>query len=187
MRELIVTEFITLDGVMGDPAWTFTDVTFDPAAYELKGREQSEAGALLVGRKSWQEFEPVWPSMTDEFELYNAMPKYVVSTTLDPTDVSGSAWQPTTLLRSIDEVRALKETGGDPIIVHGSCTLAQSLAAAGLVDRYHLLIFPVILGSGLRLFADDAAKQTLHVLESETYGNGVTKLVLTVRRDADLA
>ena len=190
MRQLIVTTFVTLDGVMEAPGggdhphggWTFKDVEFDPAAYELKGTEQEEAGAVLVGRRSWQEFEGVWPTMTEDFAQYNAMPKYVVSTTLDEGEVAASAWQPMTLLRSIDEVRALKQGDGDPIIVHGSAGLAQSLAAAGLVDRYHLLVFPVILGSGKRLFASDGEKQNLRVTDSHTYPNGITKLVLDVVR-----
>lgn len=190
MRQLIVTEFVTLDGVIEAPGggdhphggWTFKDVEFDPAAYEIKGTEQEEAGAVLVGRKSWQEFEGVWPSMTDDFPKYNAMPKYVVSTTLSDDEVAASAWQPMTLLRSVDDVRALKEGDGEPIIVHGSAGLSQSLAAAGLVDRYHLLVFPVILGSGKRLFASDGDKANLRVVESATYGNGITKLVLDVVR-----
>ena len=89
MRTLIVTEFISLDGVVDSPGggdhphagWTFQDVEFDEAAYEIKGREQKEAGALLFGRQSYDEFAPVWPTM-EEFAEYNAMPKYVVSTTL---------------------------------------------------------------------------------------------------------
>lgn len=193
MRQLIVTEFVTLDGVIEAPGggdhphggWTFKDVEFDPAAYELKGTEQQEAGAMLVGRRTWQEFEGVWPSMTEDFAQYNGMPKYVVSTTLDERRVADSAWQPMTLLRSIDDVRALKQVDSDDngaIIVHGSAGLAQSLAAAGLVDRYQLLVFPVILGSGRRLFASDGEKQSLHVVDSATYPNDITKLVLDVVR-----
>lgn len=190
MRQLIVTEFISLDGVVDSPGggdhphagWTFKDVDFDEAAYEIKGREQEEAGALLLGRVSYAEFAPVWPSMTEEFSRYNAMPKYVVSTTLDEETVSSSEWQPTTLLRSLDDVAALKQDDGGPIYVHGSARLAQGLAAAGLVDRYHLLVFPLVLGAGKRLFAEDADKQKLAVAESQTYDNGITKLVLEVQR-----
>jgi dihydrofolate reductase len=189
MRPLVVTEFISLDGVIDSPGggdhphagWTFKDVELDEAAYELKGREQEEAGALLLGRVSYEEFAPVWPSMTDEFPRYNAMPKYVVSTTLDEETVRAAEWQPTTLLRSIDEVARLKEEDGGPIYVHASARLSQSLAAAGLVDRYHLLIFPVVLGSGKRLFAEDGEKQKLTVVESRTFGNGITQLVLEVQ------
>ena len=122
----------------------------------IKGRETEQATALLFGRQSYDEFAPVWPSM-EEFATYNAMPKYVVSTTLPATPAVGR--QPGHVLRSLDEVAALKETEGGEIHVHGSPTLAQGLAAAGLVDRYHLLVFPLLLGSGKRLFADGPPRQ----------------------------
>lgn len=190
MRQLIVTEFITADGVVEAPGggdhphagWTFQDVEFDEAAYEIKGREQDEAGAMLLGRQSYDEFHEIWPTMTEDFAGYNAMPKYVVSTTLEG-DTAPWGEDTVTVLRSLDDVRALKETDGGPIIVHGSATLAQSLAAAGLVDRYHLLVFPVVLGAGKRLFTTDGDhKQKLSVVESQTFGNGVTKLVYDVTR-----
>ncbi len=105
------------------------------------------------------------------------MPKYVVSTTLTEAPWGDGQVE---ILRDLDAVRALKEGDGGPIIVHGSATLAQGLAAAGLVDRYHLLVFPIVLGAGKRLFADDAEKQRLTVEEAETFGNGITKLVYRV-------
>jgi dihydrofolate reductase len=190
VRTLIVTEFLSLDGVIDSPGggdhhaagWTFKLVDFVPEAYAIKGTEQLEAGALLLGRQSYTEFAPVWPKMA-EFAEYNAMPKYVVSTTLDEAGVASAEWQPTTVLRSLDDVAALKQTEGGPILVHGSGTLAKALLAAGLVDRYHLLVFPLILGSGKRLW-DDAADLgvKLSVVESETYPNGITKLVADVVR-----
>ncbi len=185
MRKLIVTEFISLDGVIDSPGggdhphagWTYKDVEFDEAAYEIKGREQDEAGAMVIGRRSYDEFAPVWPTM-EEFAAYNAMPKYVVSTTL-----TNPAWNNTTVLRSLDEVATLKEGEGGPLIVHGSATLAQNLAAADLTDRYHLLIFPVVLGSGKRLFTDAGADKTrLTLVEHATYGNGIQVAVYDVVR-----
>jgi dihydrofolate reductase len=183
MRTLIVTEFISLDGVVDSPGggshphagWTFKDVEFDEAAYELKGREQTEAAAMLIGRVSYDEFAPVWPTM-EEFAEYNAMPKYVVSTTLTDPE-----WNNTHVLRSLDEVASLKEGDGGPILVHGSATLAQNLAAAGLVDRYHLLVFPLLLGSGKKLFGH-GDKTRLVLVEHETYGNGIQKAVYDVVR-----
>ncbi len=185
MRTIIVTELITLDGVVDSPGggehphagWSFKDVDFVEAAYEIKGREQEDAGAMLLGRRSYEEFAPVWPSMTDEFPLYNAMPKYVVSTTLSETD---PGWQPTTILRSLEDVAELKQGDGESILVHASAQLAQSLARADLVDRYHLLVFPLLLGSGKRLWADDAHKQSLRLVEHSTYDNGVQLQVLDV-------
>jgi len=191
MRTLIATAFVSLDGVIegpgGEPGyrnsgWTFKDIDFDPAAYELKGREQNEAAAMMMGRVSYEAFAPVWPGMTDEFPVYNAMPKYVVSTTLREKDLVTN-WGETTILRSLDEVAALKETEGGPIIVHGSATLNRDLSDAHLIDRYHLLVFPVLLGAGKRLFSDtDKDKQSLKVVESETYANGIQKVVYDVVR-----
>jgi dihydrofolate reductase len=189
MRTLITTAFVSLDGVVegpgGEPGyrnagWTFTGIEFDPAAYELKGREQAEATAMLMGRVSYQAFAPVWPGMTEDFAGYNAMPKYVVSTTLKDEDLM-SNWGETTILRSLADVASLKETEGGPIIVHGSAALNRDLADAGLIDRYHLLVFPVLLGAGKRLFGEtDKDKQSLTVVESESYGNGIQKLVYDV-------
>jgi dihydrofolate reductase len=175
MRPIVVTAFTTLDGIVDSPGggehphagWTFKDVAFEEAAYEVKGRETQDATALLLGRRSYDEFAPVWPSM-EEFATYNAMPKYVVSSTLqDPQ------WHNTSVLRSLDEVAALKETEGGEIQVHGSATLAQGLARAGLVDRYTLLVFPLLLGSGKRLFGE-GDKTKLSLVEHAAYANGVT-------------
>jgi dihydrofolate reductase len=187
MRTLIVTAFVSADGVMDSPGadtgyrnsgWTFKHVDFDEAAYEIKGREQQETAALLLGRSTYQEFAPVWPSM-EEFAEYNAMPRYVVSTTLAESD---SRW-PATILRSVEDVAALKQTEGGPIAVHGSARLGHSLADAGLVDRYHLLVFPLLLGAGRRLFSTaDKDVTRLTLVEHEVYANGVQKQVYDVVR-----
>ena len=190
MRTLISTAFMSLDGVVeapgGEPThrssgWTFKDIEFLPEAYELKGREQQESAALMMGRVSYEAFAPVWPSM-DEFTGYNAMPKYVVSTTLSDDDLV-SNWGETTILRTLDDVAALKETDGGPIIVHGSAALNRNLSDAGLIDRYHLLVFPLLLGAGKRLFSDtDKDKQKMTLVESDSYANGIQKLVYEVAR-----
>lgn len=187
MRTLIVTAFVSTDGVMEAPGngdyrnagWTFKDIEFDPAAYEIKGREQEEAGALLLGRRSYEDFAPIWPTMVEDFAGYNSMPRYVVSTTLAEAD---PGW-PATILRSLDEVRELKETDGGPISVHGSATLGAALADAGLVDRYHLLVFPLLLGAGKRLFSEtDQDTTKLQLVEHEVYSNGIQKQVFDVLR-----
>lgn len=189
MRTLIATAFMSLDGVVEAPGgeaghrssgWTFRDIAQVDAAYEIKGREQEEAGAMLVGRVSYEAFAPVWPDL-DYFPRYNAMPKYVVSTTMKDEDLE-PRW-PATIIRTLDDVAALKETDGGPISIHGSATLVRNLVDAGLVDRFHLMVFPVILGAGKRYFSEtDKAKQMLQVVESETYSNGITKLVYDVVR-----
>lgn len=178
MRQLIVTAFVSADGVMEDPSWTFESVEFDEAAYEIKGREQNEASALLLGRRTYDEFAPVWPTM-QEFAEYNAMPRYVVSTTLERDD---QRW-PATILRSLDDVAALKATEGGPILIHGSAELGANLADAGLIDRYHLLVFPLLLGAGKRLFSTTPGDMTkLELVEHEAYSNGIIKQVYDVVR-----
>ncbi|GAB2924811.1 dihydrofolate reductase family protein [Streptomyces mayteni] len=190
MRTLITTAFISLDGVVeapgGEPGyrnsgWTFKDIEFFPEAFDIKGREQQEATAVLLGRVSYESFSPVWPDMA-EFADYRTMPKYVVSTTLTE-DGLVSNWGETTILRSLDEVAALKETEGGPIIVHGSATLNRALSDADLIDRYHLLVYPLLLGAGKRLFSTaDKDTQKLRLVEHEVYGNGLQKQVLDVVR-----
>lgn len=191
MRTLIYTAFVSLDGVVDSPGggtaaeahrsggWTYKDIEFLPEAYELKGRETQEATALMFGRASYEAFAPVWPGMED-FAALKELPKYVVSTTLGQ-DALVDNWGDITILRSLEDVAKVKETDGGPIVVHGSATLARNLSDAGLIDRYHLLVFPVLLGAGKRMFSDtDKDKQMLKVLESETYANGITKIVYDV-------
>ena len=179
MRPLVTTHFVSLDGVAeapgGEPGyqhsgWTF-DVEADPAMYESKGREQEEAGAFLMGGRSYDAFSEVWPTM-DYFAGWNAMPKYVVSTTVrDPQ------WNNTTVV-SFDDVAGLKATDGGPIFVQGSMLLTQGLLQAGLVDEMRLLVFPVILGTGRRIFPDAAAdKVKLALVDTTTYTNGVQSQV----------
>jgi dihydrofolate reductase len=191
MRTLIYTAFVSLDGVVQAPApeadypnggWTFQGIDFLEDVYELKGREQQEASALMLGRVSYQAFAPVWPKMTEEFPRYNAMPKYVVSTTLGEDDLVDN-WGDTTILRSFDDVAALKETEGGPISIHGSASLARGLSDAGLLDRYHLLVFPWVLGAGKRMWSETAKdRQKLELVESQAYANGVQKLCYSVAR-----
>ncbi|MER6097755.1 dihydrofolate reductase family protein [Streptomyces sp. NPDC001728] len=190
MRTLISTAFVSLDGVVEAPGgetgyrnagWTFKDMEFLPEAYALKGQEQQEATAMLLGRASYEAFSAVWPDMED-FADYKAMPKYVVSTTLTEDDLVDD-WGEITILRSLDEVAALKETEGGPIIMHGSASLGRSLSDAGLIDRYNLLVFPLLLGAGKRLFsATDKDTQKLKLVEHEVYANGMQKNVFDVVR-----
>jgi dihydrofolate reductase len=177
MRDIIVTEFISLDGVIEAPGgeegyrhtgWTF-DIDADPTMYEFKSDELRETTALLLGRRTYEGFAAAWPERKGEFaDKFNSMPKYVVSsTTADP------AWNNTTVI-GFDDIAGLKETEGGSIQVAGSATLAQGLHRAGLVDQWNLMVFPVILGSGKRLFPTDVEdKQKLRLTESKTYANGV--------------
>ena len=193
MRTLIYSAFVSIDGVVAAPGggtpseahrsggWTFQDIEFLPEAYAIKGSEMEEAGAMLFGRRSYEAFGPIWPGI-EEYAVIKDLPKYVVSTTLGE-DALVEGWGPQQVLRSLDEVRSLKDGDGGPILVAGSAELARNLSDAGLIDRYHLLVFPVVLGAGKRMWSEtDKEKQRLALVESETYANGITKLVYDVVR-----
>ncbi|TQL69882.1 RibD domain-containing protein [Nocardioides albertanoniae] len=193
MRTLIYSAFVSIDGVVDSPGggiasephrsggWTFQDIEFLPDAYAIKGSEMEEAGAMMFGRRSYEAFGPIWPGI-EEFAAIKEIPKYVVSTTLGD-DALVEGWGPQTVLRSFDDVKALKEGDGGPILVAGSAELARNLSDAGLIDRYHLLVFPVVLGAGKRMWSEtDKDKQRLKVVESETYANGIIKVVYDVVR-----
>ena len=192
MRNLVYTGFMSLDGIVDSPGggpgedhrsggWVFKDLEFVPAAWSLKGEELTDTTALMFGRRSYEAFSAVWPGSEDHVG-YKALPKYVVSTTLsDDTLVHG--WGPTTIVRSTEDVATLKEGEGGAIYIHGSAELARRLSDAGLIDQYNLLVFPVLLGAGKSLFARaDRDKHMLALRESESYSNGILKLVYDVKR-----
>ncbi len=193
MRTLIYSAFVSLDGVVDSPGggsaseqhrsggWTFQDIEFLPEAYAIKGSEMEEAGAMMFGRRSYEAFAPIWPDIED-FTVVKEIPKYVVSTSLGD-DALVEGWGPKTVLRSLDEVAELKQGDGGPILIAGSAELARNLSDAGLIDRYHLLVFPVVLGAGKSMWSEtDKDKQRLTLVDSETYGNGIIKLVYDVVR-----
>ncbi|OZC92915.1 deaminase [Rhodococcus sp. 15-1154-1] len=189
-RELVWTGFMSVDGVLDSPGgeeeghpsggWVVR-TEFVPEAFSLKGEELQETTALMFGRRSYEVFAPVWVGSEDHAS-YKDLPKYVVSTTLGETALV-DGWGETTILRSAEDVAALKESDGGAIFIHGSGELARSLADAGLIDRYNLLVFPVVLGSGKNLFGHDSRpEQRLVLRESEAYSNGVVKVVYDVVR-----
>jgi dihydrofolate reductase len=184
MRKLVVSEFLTLDGVMEDPGgaegferggWSFKFQ--DPEGMQFKLEETMAAEALLLGRVTYEGFAAAWPTMTDEVGFaakMNSMPKYVVSSTLEnPT------WTNTSVLSGdlATAVAELREGDGGDILVAGSRTLAQSLLAAGLVDELRLMIYPIILGAGKRLFGETDRELMLGLAESTVLGSGTTILV----------
>jgi dihydrofolate reductase len=189
-RELVWTGFTTVDGVVDSPGgveeghrsggWVFS-TEFLPEAVALKGEELEETTALMFGRRSYEAFAPVWAGSEDH-AAYKDLPKYVVSTTLDEGALI-DGWGPLEVLRSVDDVAALKQADGGAIFIHGSPELARTLADADLIDRYNLLVFPVLLGAGKRLFStEDRDRQQLRLRESETYSNGVMKAIYDVIR-----
>ena len=188
MRDIVWTGFVSLDGVADSPGseaeghrsggWVMA-TEFLPEAFALKGEEMADTSALLLGRNSYEIFAPVWRDSEDH-AVYRDLPKYVVSTSLEEDDLL-DGWGPTAILRTAEEVAALKKEAGGSLYIHGSLELARRLSDANLVDRYHLLMFPVLLGAGRSPFSDtDRDKQQLKLADSETYANGVVKLVYTV-------
>jgi dihydrofolate reductase len=180
MSRIVVTEFVSLDGVMEEPRWTF-QFERGPAGGKFKYDELFGSEALLLGRVTYQGFAQAWPSMgTDEFgQRMNSIPKYVVSSTLADDQAT---WGQTTVIRGdvAAEIARLKAAPGGDLLVEGSCQLVQTLVQHGLVDEYRLMVFPIILGAGKRLFPDEmSAAATLTLADSKTDRDGV--LLLTYR------
>jgi dihydrofolate reductase len=177
MSRIVVTEFMSLDGVMEEPRWTFQfDRGQEGDAFKFDELFASEA--LLLGRVTYQGFAQAWPSMgTDDFgKRMNSIPKYVVSSTL--TDAE-AAWGPTTVIRgdAAAEIAKLKDQPGGDLLVEGSAQLVHTLVQHDLVDEYRLMVFPIILGSGKRVFPDAMpAPATLALSEAKTVGSGVQLL-----------
>ena len=189
-RELVYTGFMSLDGVVDSPGGTaeghrsggwVRETEFVPEAFALKGEELADTTALMFGRRSYEVFAPIWRDSEDH-AAYKDLPKYVVSTTLADADLL-DGWGPTTILRSTDDIAGVKQGDGGAIFIHGSPELARSLSDADLIDRYNLLVFPVLLGAGKSAFSRaDRDKLKLQLREGATYANGVAKLVYDVKR-----
>jgi dihydrofolate reductase len=189
MSKLVVSEFVTLDGVMEDPGgaegfdrggWAFR-FERGPEGDRFKLDEVLEADALLLGRRTYEGFAEAWPSRTDEAgfaDKMNAMRKYVVSTTLET-----AGWNNSTLIAGdvATEVAKLKDQPGGDILVAGSRTLVQTLLRHDLVDELRLMVFPVALGSGKRLFPDAAEMTTFELVETRPAG---AVAILMLRREA---
>jgi dihydrofolate reductase len=186
MRKIVVTEFVSLDGVIEEPRWTFD---FDRATEgdKFKYDELFEAEALLLGRVTYEGFAGAWPSMGhDDFgQRMNTIEKYVVSSTLGDEDAT---WGKTSVLRgdAVAEITRLKDEPGGNLLVEGSAQLVQTLVAHDLVDEYRLMIFPILLGGGKRMFPSSMPQSsTLEVTNSQTVGSGVLLLNLTAHPDPD--
>ena len=183
MGRIVVTEFVSLDGVVEDPGgaedfrhggWTF-EIARGDEGDRFKLDETMESSALLLGRRTYEGFAAAWPSREGEFaDKFNSMPKYVVSRTLEAPD-----WNNTVVLKGdiADLVGKLKREQDGNIVVHGSAQLAQALIDKDLVDELRLMVFPVVLGTGKRLFGETADKKRLDLAESRTVGDGVAILI----------
>jgi dihydrofolate reductase len=183
MGRIVVTEFISLDGVIEDPGgaedykyggWSF-EISRGDEGDQFKVDETNNSAALLLGRKTYEGFADAWPSREGDFaDKFNDMPKYVISSTL-----SDPAWNNTTVLSGdiTEEVEKLKQQHDGDVVVHGSRQLAQTLLESDLVDELRLMVFPVVLGSGKRLFGETSDKKRLQLQSSRTVGDGVVVLV----------
>jgi dihydrofolate reductase len=182
MGKIVITEFVSLDGVIEAPGggedyehqgWTF-EVDRGAEGDKFKLDEAFASEALLLGRTTYEGFAAAWPSMDGEFaDKFNGMPKYVVSSTLsEPT------WNNTTVLGGdfVAAVTKLKDSLDGEIVVHGSAQLAQGLIEHDLVDELRLMVFPVVLGSGKRLFGATRAKKSLRLSDSKMVGDGIAIL-----------
>ena len=178
MARIVVTEFVSLDGVMeapgGEefrhPGWSFEFDRGDEGN-QFKLDETMGSSALLLGRVTYEGFARAWPSREGEFaDKFNSMPKYVVSSTLKDPD-----WTNTTVLDGdvVEEVKKLKDEVDGDVVVHGSAQLVQTLVEHDLVDELRLMVFPVVLGTGKRLFGDTTDKKPMRLVDSKVVGDGV--------------
>ena len=183
MGRIVVTEFVSLDGVMEDPGgsenfrhsgWSF-EISRGEEGDKFKLDETLASDALLLGRRTYEGFAGAWPEREGEFaDKFNTMPKYVVSSTLQAPE-----WNNSTVLKGdvAEEVAKLRQEQAGDIVVHGSVQLVQTLLEHDLVDELRLMVFPVVLGYGKRLFGDTSARKPLKLAEANTVGEGVLTLV----------
>jgi dihydrofolate reductase len=185
VRKVVVSEFVSLDGVMEDPGWTFQFSSEEQEKFKFD--EFAASDALLLGRVTYEGFAAAWPNMMEQYEgprraelqeysdMMNAYPKHVASTTQEEP----LAWNNSRLIKGnvVEEVSRLKQQPGKDILVFGSAALVNTLLGHDLIDEYRLMVFPVVLGSGKRLFGDEIDTKVLKLAKTETFGSGV--IVLT--------
>jgi dihydrofolate reductase len=183
MGRIIATEFISIDGVVEAPGggeefehagWSF-EIDRGDEGNQFKFEETRRSDALLLGRKTYEGFAAAWPGRTGEFaDKFNSIPKYVVSSTLGTAD-----WSNTTVLRGdlAAEIEPLRARHAGDIVVHGSPTLVQGLLERDLLDELRLMVYPVVLGQGKRLFGSTSTKKRLRLASSRVVGDGIDILV----------
>jgi dihydrofolate reductase len=184
MGQIVVTEFISLDGVIEAPGggegfkhdgWTFEFDRGDEGN-QFKLDETRASAALLLGRRTYEGFAAAWPSREGEFaDLFNSMPKYVVSTTLEDPE-----WTNTTVVKDLAELPKIRDEVDGELVVHGSAQLVQGLVENDLVDELRLMVFPVVLGTGKRLWGETTDKKQFKLADAKTVGEGIA--ILTFRR-----
>ncbi|MGH2807448.1 MAG: dihydrofolate reductase family protein [Actinomycetota bacterium] len=183
MGRIVVTEFVSVDGVMEDPGgsedfkyggWSF-EISRGDEGDNFKLDETRNSVALLLGRKTYDGFAEAWPTRTGEFaDKFNNMPKYVVSSTLDDPPWTNSTVIDEDVVQAVSDLKG--KLDGD-IVVHGSAQLVQFLLDNDLVDELRLMVYPVVLGDGKRLFGSTTDKKTMRLVDSKTVGDGVSILI----------
>jgi dihydrofolate reductase len=190
MKKVVVSEFVSLDGVMEDPGWTFQFGSEEQEKFKFA--ELAASDALLLGRVTYEAFAAAWPNMMNQYEgprrvelgeytdMMNGYPKHVVSTTLEE-----AGWNNSTLIRGnvMEEASELKRQPGKDILVFGSGTLVNALMRHDLIDELRLMVFPIVVGSGKRLFEDGLEEMVLRLVDTTTFDSGV--IVLTYRPARD--
>jgi dihydrofolate reductase len=184
VRKVIASEFVSLDGVMGDPSWTFQFSSEEQENFKFD--ELAASDALLLGRVTYEGFAAAWPNMMEQYagprraelgkyaNMMNGYPKYVASETLEePLE-----WNNSTLIKGnvVEEVSDLKQQPGKDILIFGSGDLVNTLMQHDLIDEYRLMVFPVVVRSGKRLFGDGNDTKTLKLVDTKTFGSGVVVL-----------
>lgn len=189
MGRIVVTEFVSLDGVMEAPGgsetfrhggWSF-EINRGDEGDKFKLDEALSAEALLLGRVTYEGFAAAWPSREGEFaDKFNTMPKYVVSSTLEEPE-----WNNSTVLKGdvAEEIAQVRQKHDGDIVVHGSARLVQALLEHDLVDELRLMVFPIVLGTGKRLFGETSDKKSMRLVDSKVVGDGVTILIYEPARN----
>ncbi len=189
MRKVVVSEFVSLDGVMEDPSW---ESPFRGEEQEKFKFDELAAAALLLGRKTYEGFAAAWPDMMEHYEgprrealgeytdMMNGYPKHVASTTLQEP----LGWNNSTLIKGDipEEVSRLKQQEGKDSLVFGSAQLVRTLVRHGLVDELRLMVFPIIVSKGKRLFENGEDGRTPKLVDSKTFGTGVVSLAYRLER-----
>jgi dihydrofolate reductase len=183
MRKLVATEFVSLDGVIESPE-KWSGPFGNEETMKFKVEELLATDALLLGRVTYQGFADAWPSRTDDdfADRMNSIAKFVVSTTLEEAE-----WNNSTLIKEnmVEEVSKLKQQPGQDILIYGSAHLVNSLMEHDLIDEYRLMVFPIVLGQGKRLFGRGSDATTLDLVDTKTTDTGVLILTYELRRRRD--
>lgn len=174
MRKIIVSEFMTLDGVIENPMWSLQ--YWNDQIADFKAGEMALVDSLLLGRVTYEGFAASWPQrqgQNDYADKMNSMPKYVVTTTL-----TEGSWTNSRLIREnvVEEIRGLKEQPGEHILIFGSGALVNSLIPHGLIDEYRVIVYPLVLGGGQRLFSDGTSTR-LKLVETTPFDSGAVAMI----------